>query len=55
MVDSIKGENHRFLEKEPDGLWYEVIGNGIRKKASQALRELPRGMSKSGSASNTLD
>ena len=39
LVDCMKAENRRFLEKGPNGLWYEVLGNGIRKKASQALRE----------------
>jgi hypothetical protein len=42
LVDCMKAENRRFLEKGPDGLWYKVLGNGIRKKASQALREKPR-------------
>ena len=36
LIESVKG---RFLEKASDGLWHEVSGNGIRKKASQALRE----------------
>ena len=39
MVQSFKSKGHRFLEKGSDGLWHEVIGNGARKKASQALRE----------------
>mmetsp|Transcript_30788 Transcript_30788/g.63251 ORF Transcript_30788/g.63251 Transcript_30788/m.63251 type:complete len:550 (-) Transcript_30788:176-1825(-) len=39
LVESVKSEGHRFLEKGSDGNWYEVIGNGARKKASQALRE----------------
>ena len=40
LVEFIKGENRRFLEKDgPEGLWYEVVGNDIRKKASQALRD----------------
>jgi len=48
FVDCMKAENRRFLEKGPDGLWYEVLGNGIRKKASQALREKKtRGLRKS--------
>ena len=38
LVEFIKGENRRFLEKGPDGLWYEVVGNDTRKKAGQALR-----------------
>lgn len=39
LVESVTNEGHRFLEKGKDGLWHEVIGNGARKKASQALRE----------------
>ena len=39
LVEFIKGENCRFLKKVPDGLWYEVVGNDTRKKASQALRD----------------
>jgi hypothetical protein len=46
LVDCMK--NRRFLEKGPDGLWYKVLGNGIRIKASQALRDVQtRGMRKS--------
>jgi hypothetical protein len=47
LVDCMEAENRRFLEKGPDGLWYKVLGNGIRKKASQALREKPRKITKS--------
>ncbi|KAL9190701.1 hypothetical protein ACHAXT_000407 [Thalassiosira profunda] len=43
LVESVKSEGHRFLEKGEDGLWHEVIGNGARKKASQALRERIKG------------
>ena len=39
LVESVEAEGRRFLEKGSDGLWYEVIGNGPRKKASQALRQ----------------
>jgi hypothetical protein len=40
LVEFMKGENRRFLEKVgPEGLWYEVVGNDIRKKASKALRD----------------
>lgn len=42
LVDCMKAENRRFLAKGPDRLWYKVLGNGIRKKASQSLREKPR-------------
>jgi hypothetical protein len=43
LIESVKGQGHRFLEKASDGLWHEVSGNGVRKKASQALRERVRG------------
>lgn len=43
LIESVKGEGHRFLEKGRDGLWHEVVGNGARKKASQALRERIKG------------
>jgi len=39
LIESVKNKGHRFLEKGNDGMWHEVIGNGARKKASQALRE----------------
>ena len=39
LLESVTSQGHRFLEKGEDGLWHEVIGNGARKKASQALRE----------------
>jgi hypothetical protein len=38
LVESVTSEGGRFLEKGKDGEWHPVIG-GIRKKASQALRE----------------
>jgi hypothetical protein len=31
LIESVKGEGHRFLDKSSDGLWHEVIGNGARK------------------------
>jgi hypothetical protein len=40
LVDCMKAENRRFLEKGSDGLYYEVVGNDVMKKASQALREV---------------
>ena len=43
LVESVKADGHRFLERGADGLWHEVIGNGARKKASQALRERVKG------------
>jgi hypothetical protein len=39
LVKCMKVENRRFLQKNSDGQWYEVIGNDVRKKASQVLRE----------------
>ena len=39
LVESVKIRGGRFLERGGDGLWHEVCGNGVRKKASQALRE----------------
>lgn len=50
LVESVKCEGHRFLERGEDGLWHEVAGNGARKKASQALRERVRGARRSGAA-----
>jgi len=52
LVESVKCEGNRFLERGDDGLWHEVIGNGARKKASQALRERVRGSRKTGGASS---
>lgn len=42
LVDCMKAENRRFLQIELDGQWYEVVGNNVRKKASQQLRERVR-------------
>ena len=39
LLESVKSRGGRFLEKGSDGKWHEVIGNGARRKASQALRE----------------
>ena len=50
LVEGVKSEGHRFLECGSDGDWHEVIGNGARKKASQALRERVKGREKSKSA-----
>jgi hypothetical protein len=50
LVDGVKSEGRRFLERGSDGEWHEVIGNGARKKASQALRERVKGRGKSKSA-----
>ncbi|KAL3780675.1 hypothetical protein HJC23_007122 [Cyclotella cryptica] len=43
LLKSVKGGGGRFLEKDGDGLWRKVSGNGARKKASQALRERIKG------------
>jgi len=48
LIESVKSEGHRFLERGTDGNWHEVIGNGARKKASQALRERIRGTRRGG-------
>lgn len=45
LLESVKSRGGRFLEKGSDGLWHEVIGNGARRKASQALRERIKGRS----------
>jgi hypothetical protein len=42
LVDCMKAENRRFLKIESDGQWYEMVGNKVRKKASQQLRERAR-------------
>ena len=40
LVESVKNEGHRFLEKEKvDGPWHEVL-KGERTKASQVFRDL---------------
>lgn len=43
LLEAITSEGARFLEKGQDGEWHQVIGNGARKKASQALRERMKG------------
>eukprot|EP01082_Thalassiosira_pseudonana_P004855 g4002.t1 g4002 contig15:120696-121360(-) len=50
LVDGVKSEGRRFLERGSDGEWHEVMGNGARKKASQALRERVKGRGKNKSA-----
>jgi hypothetical protein len=45
LLESVKSRGGRFLEKGSDGKWHEVIGNGARRKASQALRERIKGRS----------
>ena len=40
LVDCMNADNRRFLEKGSDGLYYEVVGNIVMKKASQVLREV---------------
>lgn len=52
LIESVKSEGHRFLEKGKDKMWHEVMGNGARKKASQALRErIKRGKKNSAQSS----
>lgn len=55
LLESVKSEGHRFLEKGSDGLWHEVIGNGARKKASQALRERLKGTRRSTTKRSSID
>lgn len=43
LLESVMNEGARFLEKGKDDQWHQVIGNGARKKASQALRERIKG------------
>lgn len=39
LIESVKREGHRFLEKGGSGLWHEVI-DGVFSKASQTFRDL---------------
>ncbi|KAL3764044.1 hypothetical protein ACHAW5_003993 [Stephanodiscus triporus] len=39
LLESITANGYRFLERGNDGLWHEVVGNRVRRKASQALRD----------------
>ena len=39
LIDFIEQTGGRCLEREPDGLWYEVDRNMASKKASQKLRQ----------------
>lgn len=55
LLESVKSEGHRFLEKGSDGLWHEVIGNGARKKASQALRERLKGTRRSTTKRSSVE
>ena len=43
LLGSVTDKGNRFLERGDDGLWHEVVGDGARKKASQALRERIKG------------
>jgi len=43
LVNFVRDNGNRFLGKGKDGQWHEMIGNGPRYKASQALRERIRG------------
>merc|ERR1719148_614160 len=55
LVEYVKATGNHFLEKGSDGLWHEVVGNGARKKASQALRERVRGKRSSANKDNGID
>ena len=50
LLESVTGQGNRFLERGDDGLWHEVVGDGARKKASQALRERIKGSRKDTTA-----
>ncbi|KAL3815865.1 hypothetical protein ACHAXA_010255 [Cyclostephanos tholiformis] len=39
LMDTVTRNGHHFLEKGPDGNWYNVLGNAPRRKASQAFRD----------------
>ena len=39
LLEAVTSEGARFLQKGKDGEWYQVIGNGARRKVSQTLRE----------------
>mmetsp|Transcript_24988 Transcript_24988/g.39248 ORF Transcript_24988/g.39248 Transcript_24988/m.39248 type:complete len:441 (+) Transcript_24988:182-1504(+) len=55
LLEAVTSEGSRFLEKGQDGEWHQVIGNGARKKASQALRERMKGTPRrKGSATANL-
>jgi len=53
LIESVKAEGGRFLEKGKDGLWHEVLYNGARKKASQQLRERLKGTRRSTHGGST--
>merc|ERR1712060_692627 len=55
LVEYVKATGNHFLKKGSNGLWHEVIGNGARKKASQALRERIRGKMISTNKDNGID
>jgi hypothetical protein len=46
LLESVTSHGNQFLERGDDGLWHEVVGDGARKKASQALRECIKGSRK---------
>jgi hypothetical protein len=53
LLESVRSRGGRFLEKGSDGEWHEVIENGARRKASQALRERIKGRDTSVLSSST--
>ena len=54
LLESVTNEGARFLEKGKDDQWHQVIGNGARKKASQALRERIKGTPRRSKLSSSL-
>jgi len=53
LVDEVKKNGHRFLEKGEDGKWHEVL-TGENTKASQTFRDLHKHSAKSSQALSDL-
>jgi len=45
LLEAVTSDGARFLQRGEDGEWHQVIGNGARRKVSQALREKKKGSS----------
>mmetsp|Transcript_7601 Transcript_7601/g.12924 ORF Transcript_7601/g.12924 Transcript_7601/m.12924 type:complete len:263 (-) Transcript_7601:223-1011(-) len=45
LLETVTSDGARFLQRGEDGEWHQVIGNGARRKVSQALREKKKGSS----------
>mmetsp|Transcript_6830 Transcript_6830/g.14246 ORF Transcript_6830/g.14246 Transcript_6830/m.14246 type:complete len:309 (-) Transcript_6830:190-1116(-) len=45
LLEAVTSDGARFLQRGEDGEWHRVIGNGARRKVSQALREKKKGSS----------